>query len=290
MSEEKDIDQTPKSSGTPEDVNEIALHEQAIEQPKTQSENMEVHHHPDLHRKPKKWKEYLLEGFMIFIAVTLGFFAESLREGILNNEKEHHYIESLVQDLKKDTAEMNVAFAFQKVLIKKMDSALRIPVEKLTDISIQDTFYHHFTFFYSFVFLFYQNDNTITQLKNAGGFSVIRKKEVVDSIGQLQLYYDQYVKLNRDYYNDFWKKVADISPKLIKCPEPSASIDTLFNDIPVHGEVFTRYERPLLEELYSWIRNEKGTLLFYMNVEAHYRDMTINAIDFITREYDLKNE
>ena len=34
---------------------------------------MEVHHHPDLHHKPKAWKEYLLEGLMIFLAVTMGF-------------------------------------------------------------------------------------------------------------------------------------------------------------------------------------------------------------------------
>jgi hypothetical protein len=248
---------------------------------------MEVHHHPNVEKK--NFREYFLEFLMIFLAVTMGFFAESLRESIVNNEKERHYMESLVQDLKKDTAEMNQAFSYQKVFIKKMDSALRIPVEKLNGINTQDTFYHHFVFFYSFLYLFYQNDNTIAQLKNAGGFSVVRKKDVVDSIGQLQLYYEQFVKLNRDYYNDFWKKVADISPKLIKCPEPSASIDTLFNNIPFHSEVFTRYERPLLEELYGCIRNEKGTLLFYMNVEAHYLDMAIRLIDFLTKEYDLKN-
>jgi hypothetical protein len=249
---------------------------------------MEVHHHP--HVEKKNFKEYFLEFLMIFLAVTLGFFAESIRERIVNNDKERNYVESLVRDLKKDTAEMNEVMNYQKIFIRKMDSALRIPAEKLTDINIQDTFYHHFTFFYSWVYLFFRNDNTIAQLKNAGGFSVIRKKAVLDSIGQLELYYDQNVKLNGDYYNDFWKKVVDISPKLIKCPEPPVSFDTLFNDFPAHVEVFTRYERPLLEELYSCIRNEKGTLLVYRNYERLYRDMTIRAIDFITREYDLKNE
>ena len=36
-----------------------------------ETENMEVHHHPDLHHKPKKWKEYFLEFLMIFLAVTM---------------------------------------------------------------------------------------------------------------------------------------------------------------------------------------------------------------------------
>jgi hypothetical protein len=249
---------------------------------------MEVHHHPQVEKK--NFKEYFLEFLMIFLAVTMGFFAESIRERIVNNEKERHYMESLVQDMKKDTAEMNQVVNLQKIFIKKMDSALRIPVEKLTDINTQDTFYHHFTFFYSWVYLFYRNDNTITQLKDAGGFSVIRKKTVIDSIGQLELYYDQNVKLNGDYYNDFWKKVVDISPKMIKCPEPPIVVDTLFNDFPAHLEVFTRYDLPLLQELYSCIRNEKGTLLVYINYETNYQNKTINAIDLISKEYDLKNE
>ena len=39
---------------------------------------MEVHHHP----KPgkKNFKEYFLEFLMIFLAVSLGFFAEQIRE------------------------------------------------------------------------------------------------------------------------------------------------------------------------------------------------------------------
>jgi hypothetical protein len=39
---------------------------------------MEVHHHP--HVEKKSFKEYLLEGLMIFLAVTMGFFAENIRE------------------------------------------------------------------------------------------------------------------------------------------------------------------------------------------------------------------
>jgi hypothetical protein len=47
---------------------------------------MEVHHHPNLHHEKKPWKEYFLEFLMIFLAVTMGFFAESLREHI--NERD----------------------------------------------------------------------------------------------------------------------------------------------------------------------------------------------------------
>src|ERR1700722_5046032 len=65
---------------------------------------MEVHHHPDLHHKPKKFKEYLLEFLMIFLAVTMGFLAESLREHFGDKGKEREYVASLVQNLRDDTA------------------------------------------------------------------------------------------------------------------------------------------------------------------------------------------
>jgi hypothetical protein len=45
---------------------------------------MEVHHHPEVEKKG--FKEYILEGLMIFIAVMMGFFAESIRENITNKE------------------------------------------------------------------------------------------------------------------------------------------------------------------------------------------------------------
>src|SRR5665213_439300 len=181
---------------------------------------MEVHHHPDLHHQPKKWKEYFLEFLMIFLAVTLGFFAESLREHLVNNEKEKNYMESMIKDLKKDTATANVALAFQGVLIKKIDSALSIPVEKLNNINTQDTFYHHFVYFYSWVIIFTRYDNTITQLKNAGGFSVIRKKAVIDSISDLNILYDE-IMTNSNFYLQRWQKLDELAMQMIILPEAS---------------------------------------------------------------------
>jgi hypothetical protein len=69
--------------------------EQTETQPETQNtkletENMEVHHHP--HVEKKKFKEYFLEFLMIFLAVTLGFFAENIREHLSDRSKEKEYM------------------------------------------------------------------------------------------------------------------------------------------------------------------------------------------------------
>jgi hypothetical protein len=252
---------------------------------------MEVHHHPELHHKKKQFKEYFLEFLMIFLAVTMGFFAESLRESIVDNDKENYYLKSLVHDLQKDTSEMRGVLAGQNYFITKMDSALRIPAKDLHDVDKQDTFYHYFAFFYSWVFTFFQHDNTLAQLKNAGGFSVIRNKDIISAVGELNLFYDQQVKYNGDFYNDFWKKVVELGAHIIKMPQPPVRLDdTLFDKLPHHMEVFTRYDQPLLEELYTWIRNEKGTLLVYMDNEIKYRDQAIQLIDLIKKESHVNSE
>jgi hypothetical protein len=84
------------------------------------TEQMEVHHHPEIEKKGVK--EYLLEGFMIFIAVMMGFFAENIRENISNREHARQLTSQLVQDLKADTAHLNRAYRFQSDIVKVNDS------------------------------------------------------------------------------------------------------------------------------------------------------------------------
>src|ERR1700760_3041478 len=82
-----------------------AIKELPTENQQPQTEPMEVHHHPNLHHEKKPWKEYILEGLMIFLAVTMGFFAESLREHINEHDRANDFAISLYADLKADTAE-----------------------------------------------------------------------------------------------------------------------------------------------------------------------------------------
>jgi hypothetical protein len=60
---------------------------------------MEVHHHPDMHHKRKYFKEYFLEFLMIFLAVTMGFFAENIREHFTETKSAHQYLEAYRNDL-----------------------------------------------------------------------------------------------------------------------------------------------------------------------------------------------
>jgi hypothetical protein len=86
--------------------------------PKPETKNMEVHHHPKVEKK--NFKEYFLEFIMIFFAVTMGFFAETIREQINEHRRAEEFAISMVNDLKADTAELrhdryNMAYAVSNV-------------------------------------------------------------------------------------------------------------------------------------------------------------------------------
>ena len=61
---------------------------------------MEVHHprHP-AHKKI--WSEYIIEFVMLFTAVTLGFFAENVREHTILIDRKDQNLFSILQDLKQ---------------------------------------------------------------------------------------------------------------------------------------------------------------------------------------------
>src|SRR5215470_17399068 len=75
----------------------------------SETENMEVHHHPDIHHGKKKWKEYFLEFVMIFLAVTMGFFAEQIRERHVEKERLHNYFRSMVLDINRNVIALDSA-------------------------------------------------------------------------------------------------------------------------------------------------------------------------------------
>lgn len=82
---------------------------------------MEVHHHPDLHHKPKKIKEYFLEFAMIFLAVTMGFFAEQIRERHVEKERLHNYFGSMVLDIESNIIALDSAINENAKMILKYD-------------------------------------------------------------------------------------------------------------------------------------------------------------------------
>ena len=83
---------------------------------------MEVHHHPHIPTHAKPWKEYLLEGLMIFVAVTLGYGAENVREHYVETKKALISAKNLYVDVINDS----IGYAKTKRSRNKQDSCFEI--------------------------------------------------------------------------------------------------------------------------------------------------------------------
>jgi hypothetical protein len=277
-----------------EDNTNIQQNNSTDTEPKQESQNitqssatdMEVHHHPDLHHKKKKFTEYFLEFLMIFLAVTLGFFAESLRENISDSNKEHEYMQSLLNDLRTDSLKMEYVIGDNHRKSNKLDSLMRLSVQDLSDGHNRLLLYKYagYSGFYS---IFKSNDATMLQLKNSGGLRVIKKDHVADSIAR----YDYEVKIiyaAEDLYNTATNAAITAAHQTL---DYSFKYDTSYYS----NDDFTGKPLPLLTDdikkqklFFNEIDFEKGAVDNYIrNIEIRLPFLQ-SLISFLKKEYHLE--
>jgi hypothetical protein len=86
---------------------------------------MEVQH-PQHPTHKKKWSEYIIEFVMLFTAVTLGFFAENLREHTIIKERLAQNKIAILKDLKQDAITIDSILVQNELLIQRFNSALNV--------------------------------------------------------------------------------------------------------------------------------------------------------------------
>ncbi len=166
MPEEQDIPKQPPKEEVTSDPN---LQGSLISSSETQPPDMEVHHHPDLHHKKKRFREYFLEFIMIFLAVTLGFFAETIRESISENSKARELAESLYAEVYSDSVNMSNKIKMRLEKEQQMEYFRKyVSDSNLTNLS--KNFYPSFawTSVLTTSIIFEPNDGILSQLRNSG--------------------------------------------------------------------------------------------------------------------------
>jgi hypothetical protein len=164
---------------------------------------MEVHHHPQVEKK--NFKEYFLEFLMIFLAVTMGFFAESIRENIGDHNKEKEFIISMIKDAALDTININNTITKNITRASRLDSLAEIcyNYNSFSDDTNIYRLYGKTIFRPDFVTL---TERTLLQLKNSGGMRLIRQEKAVDSI----IVYDNFLKMLNDQEVNYEKYLNGI--------------------------------------------------------------------------------
>jgi hypothetical protein len=199
-----------------------------ILQPTT--DNMEVHHHPHVHHS-KKWKNYLYEFLMLFLAVTAGFFVENLRENYIEHHRAKQFSKQLLADLRLDSLMFENWNRNIQGMQKGHDSLLYLLIQKTgaTDKEILETLLP-----ITFVFDAPATTTTYNQMKTSGSLRYIENTELT---ADLQHYYDvllpRCIKIAEASLNYFSQNINPFYLKHIRIQDFDPFNDSLINKKPV---------------------------------------------------------
>ena len=139
---------------------------------------MEVHAHT--HTPRKKWTHYFWEFLMLFLAVSLGFYAENLREGILHKKEVKTQMNSLVSDLQSDIVLFDSVIDRNTYGAQMADSLIELLHSDITNTS--DIYFAARSVTANLGY-YYSNSKSFDQLKSSGLLRYIKPKILLDSIG-----------------------------------------------------------------------------------------------------------
>ncbi|HUS01689.1 MAG TPA: hypothetical protein VMY77_08180 [Chitinophagaceae bacterium] len=151
---------------------------------------MEVHKHPHHVTHKKKWTEYLLEFFMLFLAVFLGFVAENIREHSVEKKRLRDYMQQMIENIKADTSRCKNALVYNVNSSKNLDS-LRYEINSAVkgNANTNRMYYLYIVRTVTFSSVHFKQ-GAITQLKSSGNMRLIENKTLTNEILE---YYDRWV-------------------------------------------------------------------------------------------------
>ena len=215
--------------------------------PPPDKQDMEVHHHAHASHGKKNWKTYFWEFLMLFLAVFCGFLAEYQLEHKIEKDREVQFIKSLTIDLQDDVKSLDAMILSDQEGVVKLDTLIDLLSNPQLAKQNGDQLYYVARVGPRSI-PFANNSRTFDQLKNSGGFRLIRK---VDASNRIMEYYSRFshIRLLEDNYNhefDNFKKVAAkiFDPSILRKQEGKRGEIERSNDNP---QIRT-YDAELLKE------------------------------------------
>lgn len=279
------------------------------EKPQTTNEkpepaNMEVHHHPQLNHKAKPWREYLLEGLMIFLAVTLGFFAENLREHISESNHENEFAKELYTELKDDSVAASTKIYLRRQKEKDMDYLSSFFRDSaLTNLPKE--LYPAFTTSLYIInsYAFEPRDGILSQLRNSGSLRYFKSVKLQKLLGDISVNINNVRYRNEQEYQYF---ASPIKPFMLKYFDwrwldnlRKEDTTTSVLDVINHYRGSTRNHQQEMLNIASFDRKEASNLvLFYKQMLVSTRSLQLNSyiitnhqiLQVLRENYSLENQ
>jgi hypothetical protein len=255
-----------------------------------QTENMEVHHHPQIHHK-KRWKDYLFEFLMLFLAVTSGFYVENLREYYVENTRAKEYAQSLYDDLKVDTAIIQRTYDEKVWIEAKYDSLQKILL--LPDLKPYNEIIYYGEKYLTINDLFTPQDVTYQQLRSSGNFRYIKNIKLYKNIASYYNLYSRYIQLEPGFIFVRKNELSDMESKMFNVQDLYSLYNTngsnFYDGINRPGRKFeqVRTDKQSLNFLYVKVSEAKvqtnACKIFLVELKKESTDL----INELKKEYRL---
>lgn len=226
---------------------------------------------------------------MIFLAVSMGFIAENIREKISDRAKEKEYIKGFIANLKRDTSSLREYIASNQIKLKGIDSLITLSKQDISILSNRRLFYVWNRYMLSVAF-FKNDDVTLSQLRNAGGYRLLQKDSVADKIaaydqGNIRIYEQE------ETYNKSLYYALETTFELI---DMTAYGDTAYfkRGIPTGKELPPILNDPKkIKEFFNKAYFARQIIRTYTNhfLTKHLKNAT-ELIAFLQKTYHLENE
>ena len=266
---------------------------------------MEVHHHP--HVGKKNFKEYLLEGLMIFLAVSMGFIAEQIREHFTEKETERKYVESYLEDLKSDMLRFDRIINRNDQIISYIDETLQLLHQpKIPDSNAARLYFLNSKNHVNQNMIF--NRRTLNQLKMAGGYKIISKQAVSDSMSKREIDADWNDMIRERVYiigHEISVKAAlkifdnyQIHDFLNSVMKDSSRTNNIQADLLNFNNFLASHNKiSLLPATKQDIVEYSNMIISFQRLVSNYnlslkdyKNSCINLTELIKKEYHLENE
>lgn len=162
----------------------------------------------------RQWSEYFIEFVMLFLAVTLGFVAENIRENISEEQKRKDLLSVVVSDFEMDVDQIEFHKQFCKDKIILADSLRSVIL--MNHDKIDQKLYYRLLINFPTYWFFVSTDKSRNQADALGYFLSSSNKDLAKALERFTFYYndirtlDQFVlKLNDKFLVDIAPGVTD---------------------------------------------------------------------------------
>lgn len=275
----KAISNINKETDSAPEALKLEIEELPTANSKLQTEQMEVHHHPEVEKKGLK--EYLLEGLMIFIAVMMGFIAENIREDITNKEHARQLTSQLVQELKADTAQLNRAINFQEHVIKANDSLFMLSQQPLAKADLKEM--QKLIIALHNLFPFHPTGGASAAIKNELHLKQFAESDIIHYIAQ----YERGTELahtTQDVYLQYQRTMLDPFLRLHFTP---GNLDAAFNQKPPLNAQMRNLTQADLTQFSADMALTKVVSTELIRDYKEVKERATTLLQYVQKQYDL---